>query len=186
MMFRAVVDVLIVALFGQTKMGKYITLNFPQALDLVLNNPKLHKHYENYVEREFCKVIENYHSQLSYLDFDLRIGNVFCNYVRSAYWESCRVVESLSNINNCGYVHLYELKRCQRLAEKNSNLLDYYTEKLIEELNNQLVELCDDFEYQLSAIESKETDSVPEGFLIDFVKTKAFGKGKIKIKEIWT
>ena len=167
-------------------MEKYITLNFPQALDLVLNNPKLHKHYENYVEREFCRVIENYHSQLSYLDFDLRIGNVFCNYVRSADWESDRVVNSLSNINSGGYVHLYGLKRCQRLAEKSSNLLDYYTEKLIEELNDQLVELCDDFEYQLSAIDGKEIDSIPEGFLLDFVRTKAFGKGNIKLVEQWT
>ena len=165
-------------------MEKSKTFNYPQLITLVVDNPKLHKYYEAYVEKELCKVIENYHRQLRLLDYELRIGNVFCNYVKlSCYVCSERVIESLANINNFGYVHLHGLKRCQKLVEKNSNLLDYYTEKLIEELNEQLVALCDDFEYQLCAIEGKEIKEIPDGFLEDFIKTKSFGKGKIILEQ---
>lgn len=168
-------------------MEKSITLNIPQTILLIVSNPKLQKHYENYVEKELCKVIRHYHKQLYRLDFSLLIGNVFCNYVRLCGYEySSRVVESLSKINNLGYIHLHGLERCQKLAEKGSNLLDYYTTKLVDELNEQMVALCDDFEYQLCSIINKEEDKIPCGFLEDFVKTKSFGKGNIKLERTWS
>lgn len=165
---------------------KKITEN--ELLRLITNNPKLHKAYEDFVDRELCKIIMVHRELLDGFDYTLRIGNVFVNYVKyETYnmWTTLSeyqcVVDKIKQVCDLDWVYAYGLDRCIKLSNKNSNLLFHYAEILIKEFSDAMSELCDDFESQICAISEKELDEIPTGYLGEFIKTKNFGKGKIEI-----
>ena len=166
-------------------MGKSKTMTEREVLTLIANNKTLRDYYETYVEKKLCEVMEDHHDLLRTFDFDLRIGNIYVNYVRESYWTHCneKLMTQLRKLCDLGYVTLYGLKRCTKLAIKNSNLLEYYFEKLVKELSNEMVVLCDDFEYQLCTIINGEVDDMPTNYLEEFLNTNVLRKGRIVICE---
>lgn len=168
-------------------MGKHKLLSETEVLTLVVNNPKLNKYYDDFVDRALYKVIQAHKRYLKGLNYHLEPCGVFVNYVAyETYWRDDidtfkTIIGNLFEMSKLGYISPPLLKTCVKLAEKSSNLLYHYFPKLIEAISNDFSCLCDDIEYQLIRIERKDIDEIPTEYLSDFLATDCFGKGKIII-----